>query len=156
MRGVEPEVGADVGQSRREDAAREQHAGGRAEDRLVGEVDDDLRRAHLERPGEVVVERDAVVLPAPELLRAADHQRAGEGVRELGERVADDRRVVLAVDHRERASAAHERVVTSLTIAPVCLWYSSVLSENSSSRSRPWNGYFRQTVTVEPWSSITL
>jgi hypothetical protein len=43
-----------------------------------------------------------VVLLAAQLLRPADADGGDEVVRQLGERVADNRRVVLAVDDRDR------------------------------------------------------
>jgi hypothetical protein len=48
-------------------------------------------------------ERDAVAVRSSKLLDAADEQCRDEVVRELGERVVDDRRVVLPVDDRERS-----------------------------------------------------
>ena len=83
----------------------------------------------------------------------ADHVRRDEVVRQLLERCADDRRVVLAVDDRERS---HERVVTSSSILPVYFSYSNVSSENWMIRSWPWNGCLRQTATWLPVTSTTL
>ena len=82
-------------------------------------------------------ERDAVVVVSPQLLRPADENGRRELVRELGESVADDRRVVLAVDERD---GARHRVVTSRSMRRVYFWKWSVSSENSMMRSRPWKG----------------
>ena len=150
---LEPEIRALVRDALREDPAREREPLDRAEDGLVGEVDDDVR-SELADPGvEVVDERDAVVLSASELLGTPDQQRRDEIVREVGQRVADDGRVVLAVDDRERS---HVLAVTSASIAPVNFAYSSVSRENETSFTLPWNGCRRQTSTLRSASSMML
>ena len=73
-RRVEAEVRAGVREARGEQPAREQDRARRPEDRLVREVDDQLRRAAA-RAAASRDERNAVLLPAAELLRPADHQR---------------------------------------------------------------------------------
>jgi hypothetical protein len=106
----------------------------RSEHRLVGEVDDHLRRA------ESVDERNAVVagLAFAKLLRPADEDRSLPLVRERCERVAHHRRIVLTVDERHRAR--HRLAVTSLSIRPVYFSYSPVETSNWMIRSCPWNG----------------
>ncbi len=84
------------------------------------------------------LERHAVPLGVAELLGAADEHRRDDGRVELRQRLADDRRVVLAVDDRDRAS--HPRVVTSRSILPVYFSYSKVSVENWMIRSSPWKG----------------
>ena len=84
------------------------------------------------------LERNAVVLAAAELLRAADEHRGDDEVVELLEGLADDGRVVLAVDDRDRAP--HPLVVTSRSIFPVYFSYSNVSVENWMMRSSPWKG----------------
>ncbi len=93
---VEAEVGADVRTPERERARGPQQPLARPEHRLVGEVDDDLR-VHVVEPGD---ERHAVLLAAAQLLGPAHEQRRDDLVRQLAQRVAHDRRVVLAVDER--------------------------------------------------------
>ena len=143
------EVGADVLEPMRECPARPEHPLARAEHRLVREIDDDLRPRLVQR----LHERDAVILAAAQLLRAADEDRADELVRELGERVAHDVSVVLAVDERDRV---HDCVVTSDSMRAVYFSKESVSVENWMIRSCPWNGYLRQTSTCEPEISTTL
>ncbi len=84
-------------------------------------------------------ERHAVVLPAAaaELLGAARDERGDELVGQLGERGADDRDVVLPVDHRERPQLRDE---SSPSIRAVYFSKSSVSVENWMIRSCPWNG----------------
>ena len=96
----------------------------------------------------VVDERHAVVLAAAQLLRAADEDARDELVRQLGERVAHDGGVVLAVDRPRRAltCASSPRPRS----APVYFSNSSVSVENWMIRSCPWNGYRRQTSTCAP------
>ena len=53
----------------------------------VASIDDDVRRGLLERPDQ----RDAVVLPAAQLLGAAEQERADDLVRQPAKGVADDR-----------------------------------------------------------------
>ncbi len=110
-RRVEAEVRADVGQPEREHPRGPQHPLARPEHRFVGDVDDDVHLDGVERTHQ----RHAVVLPADELLAAADEQRAHDLVRQRGERVAYDGRVVLAVDQRQGL----HRVVTSSSIRAV-------------------------------------
>ena len=139
------------GTPERQHTARESEALRGSEHRLVREVDDQVRRMKRDRGLDVSGERDAVVLPAAELLLAADQDGCDEVVRQLGERVADDGDVVLAVDDRDRL---HVRAVTSSSIEPVNFAYSSVSSENETRRSCPWNGCRRQTLTRR--SSISM
>ncbi len=117
----------------------------------------------LERRGQRVHERHAVLLAAPELLGSADEMSRDELVRQLLERVPDCRDVVLAVDDRQRAghgcfrgSSRHERVVTSPSIRAVYFSNERVSVENWMIFSWPWNGYLRQTATCGPVTSITL
>ena len=58
LRRLEAEVGADVRNPEREDAAREREALRRPEHRLVGEVDDDVGRVACDRGLDVGRERD--------------------------------------------------------------------------------------------------
>ena len=143
----------DVGQPEREHAAREREALDGPEDGLVGEIDDDLGREARDRRLDVVDERDAVLLAPAQLLRAADEHRRDDLVRELGERVTDDGRIVLAVDDRE---CPHVLAVTSSSIAPVNFAYSSVSSEKETSLTSPWNGCRRQMSTLRSATSMTL
>ena len=152
-RRLEAEVGTDIRNPEREDAARERETLRRPEDRLVGEVDDDIGRVACDRGLDIGREGDAVILSASELLLAADQHRCRELVRQLRERVANDRDVVLAVDDRDRP---HVRAVTSSSIEPVNFAYSSVSSEKETSRSLPWNGCLRQTFTRRSSISTTL
>ncbi len=101
-RWVEAEVRTDVREPERQGAACEAKAVGWAEHGLVGEVDHDLRIV-LQRRGQRVDERHAVVLAAAELLAPADEMSRNELVRQLLEGVRDRREIVLAVDDRERA-----------------------------------------------------
>ena len=128
----------------RQGAAREPKALARAEHRLVGEIDDRLGLELDDRRLQIVHERDAVLLASAELLRAADEERPDEVVRQLAERVAHDRGVVLAVDQGDRA---RHRVVTSPSIRAVYFSNASVSVENWMIFSCPWNGYLRQTST---------
>ncbi len=137
-RRVEAEVRARVGDPRGEHAARDEEALARAEHRLVGEVVDELRLAGRERLVEVAVDRHAVLVPATQLLLAAGEPGAGDLVGQRRERVPDDGRVVLAVDHHERAR--HVRVVTSPSIRAVYFSNARVSVENWMIRSCPWNG----------------
>ena len=137
-RRVEAEVRARVREPRGEHAARDEEALARAEHRLVGEVEDELRLAGGERLAEVVEERHAVLVPVPQLLLAAREPGADDLVRQPRERVADDGRVVLAVDHHERTR--HVRVVTSPSIRAVYFSNARVSVENWMIRSCPWNG----------------
>jgi hypothetical protein len=95
---VEPEVGAHVGQSRREHAAREPEALERSEHRLVGEVDDELWPVLRERGIEVACHLDAVVGIVAQLLGAADDVGGDEVVGQLRERGLHHRRVMLSID----------------------------------------------------------
>ena len=93
-----------------------------------------LERGRLDRG----LERDAVVLATAKLLDPADEHRRHDEVVELLERLADDGRIVLAVDDRDRAP--HPLVVTSRSIFPVYFSYSNVSVENWMIRSSPWKG----------------
>jgi len=134
---VKPEVRADIGNAESENAARESKALDRPENGLVGEIDDDLGRVGCDRRFEVGGERHPVLLAAAQLLTAADEQRGDELVRQLRECIANNRGVVLAVDYGEGSQV---RVVTSSSIEPVNFAYSSVSSENETSRTWPWKG----------------
>src|SRR5207248_10769590 len=137
---------------RRDRAAREQAPLARAQHGLIREVDDDVDAR--ERDVERVDQRYAVVLAAPKLLGAAGAPRAEHRVRQPGDSIADDGRVVLPVDHDQRAR--HRRDVTSPSIRAVYFSNSSVSVANWMIFSCPWNGYLRQTSTCVPESSITL
>ena len=152
-RRIEPEVRPHVRESVRQDTACEREALDGPEHRLVGEIDDDLGPVALERRLDVLRQRHAVALAPAELLRSSDENRRDELVRKLGERVADDGRIVLAVDDRE---GPHVLAVTSSSIAPVNLAYSSVSSENETSLTSPWNGCRRQMSTLRSATSMTL
>ena len=131
-RRLEAEVGADVRQPERQRARSPEHPLPRAEHRLVGEVDHEIYLHRVER----LDERDAVVLPALELLRPADEQRSDDLVRKIRERVAHDRRVVLAVDERKCSHVDR----TSSSMRAVYFSYVFVSVENWMIRSCPWNG----------------
>jgi hypothetical protein len=133
-RGLEAEVRADVRQPERERPRRPQHPLARAEHRLVGEVDHEIRLDGVER----VDERHPVVVVPSQLLRSADEQRADDVVLEGLERVPHHRCVMLAVDQHDRASAHVER--TSSSIRAVYFSYVFVSVENWMIRSCPWNG----------------
>ena len=127
--GVEAEVGA------RRTGARARARGSRARSARAGPSTGSSERSTTtsgsmlaDRLLEVVDERHAVVLAAAELLRAAGEHGADEVVGQLGERVAHDRRVVLAVDHGDRPR--QRRVVTSPSIRAVYFSNSSVSVEN--------------------------
>ncbi len=124
-----------------------------AEHGLVGEVDDDLGAIALERRLDALLERHAVALAPAQLLHSADEHRGDELVRELGERVADDGRVVLAV---HEGDSPHVFAVISSSIAPVNFAYSSVSSEKDTSLTSPWNGWRRQMSTLRSATSMTL
>ena len=151
---VEAKVGADVREAGGEYAAREPEALPRAEHRLVGQIDDELRPVLGECAVEIVGEDDPVVRVATQLLGAAHEVRRDEVVRQLLERRSHDRRVVLSVDQGQ--CARHERVVTSSSIRPVYFSYSKVSIENWMIRSCPWKGCLRQTATWLPDTSTTL
>ncbi len=94
---------------------------------------DEIRLHRVER----VDERNPVVVPAAQLLGPADEQRSDDVVRQRGERVAHDRRVVLTVDQGD--PLAHvER--TSSSIRAVYFSYVFVSVENWMIRSCSWNG----------------
>ncbi len=139
---LEAEVRTDVRCSSREGPARKPEALRSVEHRLVGQVDHDLRSRCLEPGVEVVVERHSVVLAALDLLGAAEHDGGDDLVGKLGERGADDVRIVLAVDERERPRpvGAHRRAVTSDSMRAVYFSNSSVSAENWMIRSWPWKG----------------
>ena len=152
--GLEAEVGADVRRARRERAAREAHPVAGGDDRLVGEVEDDLGVRGLEPLLERLVQRHAVVLIASQLLSPPERDGADDLVRKLRERGDHDLGVVLAVDQGE--GARHRREVTSSSIRRVYFSNSSVSAANWMIRSWPPKGYLRQTLTWCPSISITL
>jgi hypothetical protein len=153
LRDPQGEVRALVRDAPRKEPARELEALARTEDRLVGEIDGHLRLEPLERLVEVVGERDSVLVPAPQLLGAPNEECPDHVVRDLGQRVAHDRRVVLSVDQGQRTT---QRIVTSPSIRAVYFSKARVSSENWMIRSWPWNGYLRQTSTCLPTTSTTL
>ena len=118
------------GMPRREDPAREREPLDGPEHRLVREIDDDLRPVALDRRTRRPPRAERRTPRRRAASPATDENRRDELVRKLGERVADDGRVVLAVDDRERP---HVLAVTSSSIAPVNFAYSSVSSENDTS-----------------------
>ncbi len=126
---VEAEVGADIRKPESQGTRSPEEPLARAEHRLVREVDDRVCLHGVER----VDERHAVVLSAGDLLRAADEQRAGDLVRQGGERVPHDRRMVLAVDQHERPHVAR----TSSSMRAVYFSYVFVSVENWMIRSCP-------------------
>ena len=133
LRNAEREVGALVGDTEREQPAREPETLARSQHRLVRDVHRHFGLEARERLLEVGGERDAVLVPAHELLRASDEQRADEVVRDLCQRVADNRCVVLPIDERQRS----HRVVTSPSIRAVYFSNARVSSENWMIRSCP-------------------
>ena len=152
-RRIEPEIGTDVGDAVGQDATREREALDGPEHRLVGEIDDELGSIALQGGRNVLRQRDAIALAPAKLLRSSDEDRRHELVGKLGERIADDRRIVLAVDDGQRP---HVLAVTSSSIAPVYFAYSSVSSENDTSLTSSWNGCLRQMSTLLPATSMTL
>ncbi len=102
---------------------------------------------------ERVDERNAVFVSAAQLLRPADEERRDHVVRQHGERVPHDGRVVLAVDQDDRS---HRDDVTSSSIRAVYFSKVFVSLENWMIRSCSWNGYLRQTSTCVPSTSTTL
>ena len=152
-RRLEPEVGAFVRHAEREGARGEPEARRRPEHRLVGEVEHDVGGVLGDRLLERGGERNAVVLPAAQLLRAADENARDDLVGQLDESIPDHGGVVLPVDH---GNGPHERDVTSDSIRPVYFSYSKVSVENWMMRSCPWNGWRRQISTWLPVISITL
>ncbi len=117
-RRIEAEVGAHVRDAPHEHLAGDPEPLDRAEDGLVREIDDDVGPVLVERAFERVGEGHAVVRVVPQLLRAAEQMRRHEAVRQLLERRAHDRRVVLAVDQGQ-GTLGHERDVTSSSMRPV-------------------------------------
>ena len=93
------------------------------------------------------------IIRSTQLLTAPHEHRSHEVVWELGERVTDDGGIVLAVDDRE---CPQVRAVTSSSMLPVNLAYSSVSSANETSFTWPWNGCRRQMSTRFSAISITL
>ena len=146
------EIGALVGDAEREEPARQPEPLARTEDRLVGDVHGDLRLEPRDRLLEVGRKRYAVLVAADELLGPPDEERADDLVRNLGQGVAHDRRVVLSINQRQRPHL----VVTSPSIRAVYFSNARVSSENWMIRSCPWNGYLRQTSTCFPCNSMTL
>ena len=134
------------------DASAKRCLGG--EHGLVGQVDDDVGPMLGNRLLEAGAQQQPVVLAATELLRAAGEHGGDEVVGQLGERVANDRRVVLPVDHGDRPAQIRDE--SSPSIRAVYFSNSSVSIENWMIRSWPWNGYRRQTDTCAPSTSITL
>jgi hypothetical protein len=109
-RRVEAEVGADVRQPGRERARAQRKRSRRPEHRLVGEIDDELGVAEVRRAAARRSPSPPRSFSVPPTRIAPDHV-----VRQLGERVAHDVRVVLPVD---RARPPLTRVVTSRSIGP--------------------------------------
>ncbi len=134
LRRIEPEVGPDVREACGESPRHPAEPLGRPEHGLVRQVDDHLGAR------EPVDQRHAVVGRLAQLLGAADEDHPDPVVREGRERVAHDRRVVLSVDQRDRAHAAHLRALTSRSIRPVYFSYSPVRRSNWMISSCPWNG----------------
>src|SRR4029453_12780428 len=87
-----------------EDATRQAEALTGPQDRLVGEGEDDVRIEALEGIFPVVDDRDTLPAPSAQLLHPSDEQGPDDLVGQLPQRVAHDRRVVLAVDESERAT----------------------------------------------------
>jgi len=150
---VESEVGADVRHAACEHATGEHETVNRPEHGLVGEVDDDVRGVLRYRRLDVVDERNTVLLSSTQLLLAPHAHGRDELVRQLGERITNDRGVMLAVDDGESSQV---RAVTSSSIAPVNFAYSSVSSANETSLTWPWNGCRRQMSTRLPSISMML
>src|SRR5581483_10013455 len=121
-----------------EDLRRELEPPLRAEDRLVREVDGDVRA-----PGPLVDDRHAVVGEPAQLLRPAHEPHGHELVRQLVERRAHDLGIVLPVDDRDGS----HRDVTSSSMRAVYFSYVFVSVENWMIFSWPWNGYLRKTST---------
>ena len=93
------------------------------------------------------VVRDRVVQHlARHLLLAAAPHRADGG--EPGDRVAHDRRVVLAVEQDDHPRHAQPCVVSPRSDGSFS--YSCVRGSNEMIGSRSWNGYLRKTVTRSP------
>ena len=151
--GVEAEVRADVGDPPREHAAGDAEAARRVGDRLVGEIEDDLRRDRLESLVEGVEDGDAVVLSPAQLFGPAEEDGARDVMLQARECDPEDVGVVLPVDQRQ---GFHCLLVTSFSIRVVYFSNSSVSAENWMIRSWSWYGYFRQTSTCLPSISIRL
>jgi hypothetical protein len=124
--GIEAEVGAEVGKTRRQRAARELETAPRIDDRLVGEIDHGLGACRLDAFFQGVVQGNAVVLVAAQLLGAADENGAQDLVRQRDERHANDVRVVLAVNQGQTLHL----LLTSSSIRVVYFSNSSVSAEN--------------------------
>ena len=150
---VETKVGTDVRHAACEHATGEGEARDRPEHGLVGEVDDDVRGVLCDRGLDIADERHAVLLSPTQLLLATNEHRRDEVVGKLGERITNDRGVMLAVDDGESSQV---RAVTSSSIAPVNFAYSSVSSANETSLTWPWNGCRRQMSTRLPSISMML
>ena len=157
-RGREAEVRPLVGDAEREHATREREPLGGAENRLVGEVEDDVRPVVRDGLLERRHERDPVPVDVgAELLGASDQHGGDDEVVDLLQGRAHDGRIVLAVDDRDcTARHGHPRVVTSRSIRLVYFSYSKVSVENWMIRSSPWNGCRREIETWCPLTSITL
>jgi hypothetical protein len=101
-RRVEAEVGPFVGDPVGEHAARERHALDRSEHGLVGEIEHQIRRVGGDRLLHLRHERHAVVVSAPQLLGSAEEHGRDDVMSGGRERITYHRRVVLAVDQRDR------------------------------------------------------
>ncbi len=133
--------------------AASRNRGRRPEHGLIREIEHDIGRVLEDCRLERRRERHAVLLPATQLLGAADEDAGDDLLRQLREGVPDHGGVMLSVDHGHRS---HERAVTSDSIRPVYFSYSKVSVENWMMRSCPWNGCRRQMSTWLPVISITL
>ena len=119
------------GEPGRERARRPAQPLGRAEHRLVGEVDHDLGVAEVRR----AAARRSRARRAASRCRRRGSRRP---TRTAARRAPRGRpRAVLAVDERDRL---HRCAVTSRSIRPVYFSYSSVARSNWMIRSWPWNG----------------
>ena len=132
-RRVEAEVGADVREAGGERPRRPAKPLGRAEHRLVGEVDDDLGRAEAVDERHAVVARRSRSFSVPPTRIAPSHSygSAASASRTTGA-------IVLPVDQRD--GPRHRLAVTSRSIRPVYFSYSPVATSNWMIRSCPWNG----------------
>jgi hypothetical protein len=130
---VEAEVRSHVRDAGRQRPRREREALLRPEHGLVGQVDDDVGPMLGNRRLEVGAHEQPVLLAAAELLLAAGEHGGDEVVGQLGERVANDRRVVLPVDHGDRPGQLRDE--SSPSIRAVYFSNSSVSVENWMMRS---------------------
>ena len=125
--GVEPEVGAHIGNAASQGPARQAEAPGRIGHGLVGEVDDDLGGNGLERLFQCLENRNPVVLSAAQLLRPTEKDGPDDVVLEARERDPDDIGIVLPVDQRQGPQGL---LVTSPSMRLVYFSNSSVSAEN--------------------------